>query len=629
VTSVPESEPRLVLFGSFDATLHPRVAVLAEGLAAHGWRVHVLNAPLGASTADKVASAGSVRAAARLGARQLAAWGRLIANRFGTGHPDAVLVGYLGHADVHLARVLFPRSVIALDHLVGIADTLGDRGLGGAGMRGAAERVDRAALRSADVVVVDTALQAQSLPTPARFRTVVAPVGAQEAWERAARAADRDRQPGEPLRVVFFGLYTPLQGAVTIGEAIALLRDAPVRFTMIGDGQQRAAAQRAAADSLRVRWLDWVDGEDLPTLVASHDVCLGIFDTGPKAARVVPTKVYQGLAAGCAVVSADTEAMRDLADAVLTVPPGDAKALAATLDELATDPAALAVAQARSEAAAARITSESVTEGLNSALREGLAERRRRNQPPLTLNAWFRWDVIAREIELVDIHDVLEIGPGEGALACRLAVGHRYTGVELSERTRQVTAARLAAQGTPGRLLSSLDDLAPDERFDLVCAFEVIEHIDDDARALAAWVRHLRPGGLLLLSTPADPERFGAHDVLAGHFRRYEPETLAQLARDNGLRDIRVFHTGYPMGYPLERARHLLASRRLAAHGVDFATGVDAQQVAAHTERSSSLLQPPGWSAKATRVASAPGRWAQRLSPDRGTGLVLSARARL
>ena len=67
--------------------------------------------------------------------------------------------------------------------------------------------------------------------------------------------------------------------------------------------------------------------------------------------------------------------------------------------------------------------------------------------------------------------------------------------MELSERTRHVTAARLAAQGTPGRLLGSIEELAPDERFDLVCAFEVIEHIEDDAAALGAWVRRLRPGG--------------------------------------------------------------------------------------------------------------------------------------
>ena len=94
---------------------------------------------------------------------------------------------------------------------------------------------------------------------------------------------------------------------------------------------------------------------------------------------------------------------------------------------------------------------------------------------------------------------------------------------------------------------------------------------------------------------------------------------------------MQVVHTGYPMGYPLERARHLLAQRRLAnagrVPGQEPSTGTDSDEAAAATEQSSSLLQPPRWSGALTRAASAPGRWAQARRPDRGTGLVLIARA--
>ena len=168
--------------------------------------------------------------------------------------------------------------MIVLDHLVGLADTLGDRGLGGGITVGAVGWLDRAALRAADVVVADTALQRTALPAWAQSRAVVVPVGAQATWATAAAAA-RPRRTGDPLRVVFFGLYTPLQGTVTIGRAIAALKDAPVEFTMIGDGQQRAEAQAAAADNPNVTWIDWVDPSELPVVVAANDVCLGIFDT--------------------------------------------------------------------------------------------------------------------------------------------------------------------------------------------------------------------------------------------------------------------------------------------------------------------------------------------------------------
>ena len=87
-----------------------------------------------------------------------------------------------------------------------------------------------------------------------------------------------------------------------------------------------------------MRWIDWVPAAQLPAIVAGHDVCLGIFGTGPKALRVVPNKVFQGAAAGCAIVTSDTPPQRRvLADAAVLVPPGDAEALAAALLRLADD----------------------------------------------------------------------------------------------------------------------------------------------------------------------------------------------------------------------------------------------------------------------------------------------------
>jgi SAM-dependent methyltransferase len=196
--------------------------------------------------------------------------------------------------------------------------------------------------------------------------------------------------------------------------------------------------------------------------------------------------------------------------------------------------------------------------------------------------------------------------------------------VELSDRTRALTEQRLEQLGSPGRLVASLDDLAADERFDLVCAFEVIEHIDADREALASWAARLRPGGTLLISTPSGPDRMGAHDVIAGHFRRYSAEGLAGMARDCGLVDVEVTHVGHPMGYLLERVRNTVAARRLAR--ADREAGSQ-DAVAAATEQSSSIMQPPSWSGRATKAVSAPGIWMQRRRPDAGTGLVLIARA--
>ncbi|WP_432993498.1 glycosyltransferase [Dactylosporangium sp. CA-233914] len=338
---------RVLFFGTYDTGTHPRVLVLAQGLRARGASVTQCNAPLGISTAERVSAVRRPWRAIPLAGRLARRWWTLARSARRGAAPDAVVVGYLGLLDVHLARLLFGRTPLVLDHLAAAADTAADRRLGG-GVR-VLSMVDDLALRRADVLVVDTDEQRAALPPAARAKAVVCAVGAPDAWF----AAEPSTADG-PLRVVFFGLYTPLQGAPAIGAAAALLAGRPVRFTMVGTGQDRAETRRAAAGAA-VDWLDWAGPEELPGLVAGHDVCLGIFGTGPKAVRVVPNKVFQGAAAGCAVVTSDTAPQRRaLGDAAVFVPPGDPAALAAALDRLAGDRPGLARLRTAARALAER-----------------------------------------------------------------------------------------------------------------------------------------------------------------------------------------------------------------------------------------------------------------------------------
>jgi glycosyltransferase involved in cell wall biosynthesis len=194
--------------------------------------------------------------------------------------------------------------------------------------------------------------------------------------EAASDDATATAQPA-PLRVAFFGLYTPLQGAPVIGEALAKLGGAPVRATMIGHGQEFDATRAAAEGGCPTEWIEWVDSTELPALIAAHDVCLGIFGTGPKALRVVPNKVFQGAAAGCAVVTSDTAPQRRaLGDGAIYVPPGDAAALAEALTRLAGDRTELAAARRRShQAVLERFGCAAVVEPLVERLAAGPAAR--------------------------------------------------------------------------------------------------------------------------------------------------------------------------------------------------------------------------------------------------------------
>jgi len=322
---------RILFFGTYDERTHPRVRVLREGLQELGFDVEVCNRPIALSTAERVRIAQRPWLAPVLVVKVLAAWTALWRGSRAR-RPDVVVVGYLGQLDVHLARWRFRRSVLVLDQMVGLGDTVRDRDVGHGWLGRMLDRIDRAATGRADVVLVDTTEQGRLVQRP---RTLVVPVGAPREWFEARRP----RSAHTPLRVVFFGLYTPLQGTLVIADALRSHPDVPLECTMVGTGQDRGAAQGRLGDDPRVRWLDWVDADELPALVASHDVCLGIFGTGDKARRVVPNKVYQGAAAGCAIVTSDTPPQaRALEGAAVLVPPGDPVTLGAALADLAGSP---------------------------------------------------------------------------------------------------------------------------------------------------------------------------------------------------------------------------------------------------------------------------------------------------
>ena len=237
--------------------------------------------------------------------------------------------------------------------------------------------------------------------------------------------------------------------------------------------------------------------------------------------------------------------------------------------------------------------------------------------PPLTPAARLRWSVVRRL--LPDQADgVLEVGCGQGAVGARLASRYAgYVGVEMDAISAAVARERVEPAGGQVREGTVGDVLRADERFDLLCAFEVLEHIDDDEAALRDWVGRLRPGGRVLLSVPAWPDRFSAADVAVGHYRRYTPVGMRDLLSACGLVEARVALYGWPLGYVLERGRNL-ALKRTADEQAD----VPAEQRSAASGRT---LQPPNAAGAAVAVGVAPFALLQRAVPTRGTGLVVSA----
>src|SRR5665647_1736423 len=186
----------------------------------------------------------------------------------------------------------------------------------------------------------------------------------------------------------------------------------------------------------------------------------------------------------------------------------------------------------------------------------------RKPLPPLTWWSTMRWATVAPLLPGPGTLAV-EFGCGLGAYGARFARRFAtYQGIEPDQDSANVARSRVEPFG--GQIIADPTGLAHGSA-GLVCAFEVLEHLPDDRQALAEWVQYAAPGATVIVSVPAEPERFGPWDERVGHYRRYSSADLADLLRAAGLTSVEARHYGFPFGYALEFARNTIARRRRTA----------------------------------------------------------------
>ena len=261
--------------------------------------------------------------------------------------PDVMLVGFPGHADVPTARLaaLARRVPVIFDAFVSLYETeVEDRRLTRAGSlrawRCALE--DRIACRFATRVILDTDAHASYFAA----RVGVPRSKLRRIW---VGADDDVMRPGPPpddsqFKLFVYGSFVPLQGFEHIVRAAKELeqRGEQVTVEIVGSGQTEDAVRRLAGDlgTSNVQFLGRRPYAELPALMAASHVCLGIFGTSGKAQRVIPNKVFDALAVGRAVITADSAAAREALthgrDAWLC-PAGDPGALADAIVALRSD----------------------------------------------------------------------------------------------------------------------------------------------------------------------------------------------------------------------------------------------------------------------------------------------------
>lgn len=180
-------------------------------------------------------------------------------------------------------------------------------------------------------------------------------------------------------------------------------------------------------------------------------------------------------------------------------------------------------------------------------------------------------DQVISRLDLGENPRILDIGCGTGGNLAMLGRHGAATGVEFSE-----TAARFARERTGSDVLWGPAEAVPIEEgdFSLVTMLDVLEHLDDEAPALAEVCRLLTPGGRLLVTVPAFMLLWSGHDVALHHRRRYRRPQLRNALEAAGLRVRWISYYNAALFPPVAAVR---MARRLVGGGAakaDVAGGV-------------------------------------------------------
>lgn len=148
--------------------------------------------------------------------------------------------------------------------------------------------------------------------------------------------------------------------------------------------------------------------------------------------------------------------------------------------------------------------------------------------------------LIGRLLKPAESRKILEVGCSTGSNLPMLKAFGKVEAMEL-----ETSAAAVCRERNPD--IRIYEGGIPDplrDRYDVICLFDVLEHIEDDEGALEWIDDHLAPGGTVLVTVPAFRFLWSRHDELAQHFRRYSrPELESLLSRNFEIAYASYFNT--------------------------------------------------------------------------------------
>lgn len=157
------------------------------------------------------------------------------------------------------------------------------------------------------------------------------------------------------------------------------------------------------------------------------------------------------------------------------------------------------------------------------------------------------YDWIVHEFAPFVRGDVLEVGSGAGAISRRIKpLADSLTLLEPSPDLVELLRQEFDDPIIPSTFEEYDDQSSKEAEFDSIVTVNVVEHIEDDVKALRGFHRVLRPGGSLCIFVPALPFLYSDFDAQVGHFRRYTRRSLTRVARAAGFKDIETRYFDLP-----------------------------------------------------------------------------------
>ncbi|MFH0970347.1 MAG: glycosyltransferase family 4 protein [Candidatus Diapherotrites archaeon] len=257
---------------------------------------------------------------------------------------DFVWAGFFGHPLVPFARIFTPKPILfdawlsSYETMVHARKSIWGKSIGALFFKW----LDRFAAKCSDLTILASEGErnyfVHKLGIPAE-KTAVVLIGA-----NTENFVIQKKKKQSKTIVIFIGTFLPISGVETILRAAKHLeKNREVEIWIVGDGQM-GAANRKLAEELglqNIKFLGKKPYSEVPSLLNQADIALGIFGSGEKANRILPTKMYEAMALAKPSITARSEGVQEIltdGKSVVMVEPHDDKGLAEKIAWLAKNP---------------------------------------------------------------------------------------------------------------------------------------------------------------------------------------------------------------------------------------------------------------------------------------------------